>query len=176
VATIPSVPTEVPGNFNTSALWNANILGGLNYLFAPVRFKGYASTGQSFTSTTTSAVLTLDTEIVDSDGGHSTTTNTSRYTAQTAGLYIVTGSVCFASNATGTRTLQVFLNGVGVTGSAVQSAASGSNGTSVFTATMVQMAVGDYVELAAWQNSGSTLATSTTNAILTTMSLWRISS
>jgi hypothetical protein len=84
--------------------------------------------------------------------------------------------VCFASNTTGTRTLQVFLNGVGVTGSAVQSASSGSNGTSVFTATMVQMAVGDYVELAAWQNSGSTLATSTTNAILTTMSLWRISS
>ncbi|MGW1744603.1 hypothetical protein ACWCRD_03085 [Streptomyces sp. NPDC002092] len=176
MATIPSVPTEVPGNFWTSALWNTNVLGGLNYLFAPVRFKGYSSTTQSLGSSTSSTVLTLDTETVDSDGGHSTTTNTSRFTAQTAGLYVVTGSVCFATNSAGTRTLQVFLNGAGITGSAVQAAPSASNGTSVYTGTIVQLAVGDYVELAAWQNSGSTLTTSTTNAIATTMCLWRISS
>ena len=177
MATIPTVPTEVPGNFNTSALWNANILGGLNYLFAPVRFKGYASTGQSLTSSTTSTVLTLDTEIVDSDGGHSTVTNTSRYTCQTAGLFYVSGSVCFnTTNSTGTRTLNIFVNGTGTTGAGQQAAPSASNGASVFTATFVQLAVGDYVELAAWQNSGSTLTTATATALVTTMNLVRISS
>lgn len=176
MATIPTVPTEVPGNFWTSALWNTNVLGGLNYLFGPVRFKGYSSTAQSLGTSTTSTVLTLDTEAVDSDGGHSTVTNTSRYVCQTAGLYYVSGAVTFATNGTGTRTLQVFLNGAGITGSAIQAAPSASNGASVFTATFVQLAVNDYVELATWQNSGSTLTTSTSNALLTTMCLWRISS
>lgn len=175
MATIPSVPTEVPGNFWTSALWNTNVLGGLGYLFSPVRFKGYSSTTQSLASGTSGIVLTLDTEVVDSDGGHSTTTNTSRYTAQTAGLYYVSGAVTFATNATNTRTLQVFLNGAGVTGSAMQVAPAPNRGASVFTSTIVQLAVGDYVELAAWQDSGSTLTTSNSNAISTTMCLWRIS-
>lgn len=177
MATIPTIPTEVPGNFWTSALWNANILGGLGYLFAPVRFKAYSSTAQSISSSTTSAVLTLDTEIVDSDGGHSTVTNTSRYTCQTAGLYAVTGSVCFnTTNSTGTRTLNIFVNGAGQTGAGQQAAPSASNGASVFSATLVQLAVGDYVELACWQNSGSTLSTATASALVTTMNLWRISS
>lgn len=178
MATIPTIPTEVPGNFWTSALWNANVLGGLNYLFAPVRFKGYSSTTQTISSSTSSTVLTLDTEIVDSDGGHSTTTNTSRYTAQTAGLYYVSGSCCIGptgGSSTGTRTIQIFLNGAGITGSAVQAAPSPANSTGVFTSTTVQMAVGDYVEVAFWQNSGANQTTSTTNAIATTMNLFRIS-
>jgi len=176
VATIPTVPTEAPGNFWTSALWNANILGGLNYLFAPVRFKGYSSTAQSIASSTTSTVLTLDTEIVDSDNGHSTVTNTSRYTCQTAGLFFVTGSVTFATtSATGTRTLNIFVNGTSVFGAGNQSAPSGSNGASVFSSTLVQLSVGDYVELACWQNSGSPILTSTSTAIATTMNLIRLS-
>lgn len=179
MATIPTIPTEVPGNFWTSALWNANILNGLGYLFSPVRFKGYSATTQTIGSSVTSTVLTLDTEIVDSDNGHSTVTNTSRYTCQTAGLFYVSGSCTIGpttGSTTGTRTIQIFLNGAGVTGSAVQAAPSPLNGTGVFTSTTVQMSVGDYVEIAFWQNSGSSQTTSTTNALSTTMNLFRISS
>lgn len=176
MATIPTIPTEAPGNFWTSALWNANILNGLNYLFSPVRFKAYSSTSQSISSSTTSTVLTLDTEIVDSDGGHSTVTNTSRYVCQTAGLYYVSGSVCFnATNANGSRTLNIFVNGAGQTGAGIQAAPSPANGASVFSSTLAQLNVGDYVELACWQNSGSTISTATTTAIATTMNLFRIS-
>lgn len=178
MATIPVIPTEAPGNFNTSALWNANVFGGLNYLLNPVRFKAYSSTAQSIANGTSSTTLTLDTEIIDTDGGHSTVTNTSRYTAQTAGLYYVSGYCCIGpttGSTTGTRTIQIFLNGGGVTGSAVQAAPSPLNGTGVFTATLVQMNVGDYVEIAFWQNSGGSQSTSTTNALVSTMNLWRIS-
>jgi hypothetical protein len=177
VATIPTIPTEVPGNFWTSALWNTVVAGGFNYLFAPVRFKAYSSTSQAINSGTSSTVLTLDTEIVDSDGGHSTVTNTSRYTCQTAGLYYVSGSVCFnATNANGTRTLNIFVNGAGQVGAGIQAAPSPANGASVFSATLVQLAVGDYVELACWQNSGtSPINTATTLAIATTMNLIRLS-
>ena len=176
MATIPTIPTEAPGNFWTSALWNANILNGLNYLFAPVRFKAYSSTAQSIASSTSSTVLTLDTEVVDSDNGHSTVTNTSRYTCQTAGLYYVSGSVCFnATNANGSRTLNIFVNGAGQVGAGVQAAPSPANGASVFSSTLVQLNVGDYVELACWQNSGSSINTSTTTALATTMNLFRVS-
>lgn len=177
MATIPTIPTEVPGNFWTSALWNTNVLGGLNYLFSPVRFKGYSSTLQSIGSSTSSTVLTLDTEVFDTDNGHSTVTNTSRYTCQTAGLFYVSGSVCFnATNANGSRTLNIFVNGAGQVGAGIQSAPSPANGASVFSATLTQLNVGDYVELACWQNSGSSINTSTTLALATTMCLWRISS
>jgi hypothetical protein len=176
VATIPSIPTESPGNFWTSALWNTVILGGLSYLLAPVRFKGYSSTTQSIATGTAPVPLTLDTEIVDSDGGHSTSTNTSRYTAQTAGLYYVTGAVTFATNATNTRTLQVLLNGAAVNGAGVQAAPASNRGATVLASTLVQMSVGDYVEIAAWQDSGGSLATSSGTANTSTMCLWRISS
>ena len=175
MATIPTIPTEAPGNFWTSALWNANILGGLNYLFSPVRFKAYSSTTQSIATGTTPVSLTLDTEIVDSDGGHSTTTNTSRYVAQTAGLYFVTGTVTFATNATNTRTLQVLVNGAAVFGAGVQAAPAPNRGATVTTATLVQLNVGDYVEIAAWQDSGGALLTTNSTANTTTMCLWRIS-
>lgn len=177
MAIIPTVPTEVPGNFNTAALWNANVLGGLNYLLSPVRFKGYSSAAQAIASATSpSTLLTLDTEIVDTDGGHSTVTNTSRYTAQTAGFYYVSGSVCFnATSSSGSRTLNIFLNGAGITGAGIQAAPSPANGASVFTSTLVQMNVGDYVELACWQNSGSSIGTATTNSLATTMNLFRVS-
>lgn len=176
MATIPTIPTETPGNFWTSALWNANILNGLNYLFAPVRFKGYASTGQSISSTTTATTINLDTEIVDSDSGHSTTTNTSRYTAQTAGLYLAGGSVCFATNATGARACQIFKNGAAVEGAANQAAGNSANGGSSFTVTLVQLAVGDYIELAVWQTSGSALSTQAGTSVVSTLWAVRVSS
>jgi hypothetical protein len=179
MATIPTIPTEAPGNFWTSALWNANVLGGLNYLFAPVRFKAYSSASQAIPTGTAPNPLTLDTEIIDSDGGHSTVSNTSRYVCQTAGLYHVSGSVCIAVNGTGSRTILVLVNGTAVTGSMIQGSPQSTNGASVFTATTVQLAVNDYVEIACWQNSGGSLGTSVTavtGAVNSTMNLVRISS
>lgn len=177
MATIPTIPTEAPGNFWTSALWNANILNGLGYLFAPVRFKAYASTGQSIaTGASPATTINLDTEIVDSDSGHSTTTNTSRYTAQTAGLYLVGGSVCFATSATGARACQIFKNGGAIEGAANQAAGNSANGGSSFTVTLVQLAVGDYIELAVWQTSGGTLATQSGTSVVSTLWAVRVSS
>jgi len=175
VATIPTLPVEVPGNFNTSALFNL-VASAINYTLAPVRFKAYSSTSQSIPSGTAVIPLTLDTEVVDSDGGHSTTTNTSRYVCQTAGLYWVSGSVNFATNSSNTRTLQILYNSGGVVGSAQQVAPAPNRGGSVFTSTLLQLNVGDYVEIAAWQDSGTSLATSASpTANQTTMCAIRLS-
>jgi hypothetical protein len=179
MAVVPVPAQVVPGSFITAALWNANVYGPMNFVLAPVRFKGYSSTTQSLATGSTAIALTLDTELYDSDGAHSTVTNTSRFTAQTPGLMSVTGSVCIANtNTTGTRTICVLLNGVVVAGSMVQAAPSTTNGTTVQTTTDVQVAVGDYVEIGAWQNSGVALLTTANAGNLgtsTTMTLRRIS-
>jgi hypothetical protein len=181
MATVP-VPAQVaPGAFITAALWNANVYAALLFMLAPVRFKAYSSTAQTIVSGTTATPLTLDTELYDSDAGHSTVTNTSRFTVQTAGLYHVTGAMTWASNSTATRTITVLLNGSVVAGSMVQSMPSATNGTTVMTTTDVQAAVGDYIEIGGWHNVGTagttTLATTAGGnlGILTTMSLYRVS-
>lgn len=164
---IPTLSNEVPGDFLTAALWNGTVIGGLTAAQNPVMFKGYATTTQAIANGTTSIPILLDSEDFDTDGGHSTTTTTSRYTCQTAGIFLCFGSVCFGTaSATGTRAAEILKNGSPITGGIAQSGASGSNGTTATGLVFVRLAVGDYVELAVWQNSGSSQNTTVSSAHL----------
>lgn len=99
---------EVPGNMLTGALWNANVAALGNFVTAVPVFYGIQTVAQSIVGT---AVILLDAENLDSDGGHSTVTNTGRYTPTVPGLYLVLCTGAFAINATGTRAVQVRQNG-----------------------------------------------------------------
>jgi hypothetical protein len=173
---IPTLVSQAPGNPITSALWNGTVVGGLQAAQNPVMFKGYATAQQTITSSTggTNLVL-LDSEEYDTDGAHSTTTNTSRFTCQTAGVYLCWGCWTTAeTNTTGTRAAEIFKNGAQTPGSLTQLPATASNGATVCTPVVgIRLIVGDYVELNVWQNSGSTLHTSSssvrTYSVLTTM-------
>lgn len=109
----------------------------------------------------TGAAVNFDTEVVDYDAGHSTTTNTSRYTAQTAGYYMVSGAVGFVGNATGSRLAWLAVNGTAVNGSEVGFGTVPNNGHVEITvpATLVYLNSGDYVQLFAYQTSGGNLNT-----------------
>lgn len=99
--------------------------------------------------------------VADTYGGHSTSTNPTRYTAKQAGYYLVWGAVCMATNTTGSRGARIALNGTAVRGAAQMLApASGSN-TSIATTPMPIYMNGttDYVELQGWQQSGGGLST-----------------
>ena len=106
-------------------------------------------------STTT---LTFDSERYDSDGLHSTSSNTSRLTFPTAGKYTVKVYVNVAANASGYRYTDVRLNGSTViaidTRTAVTTDTGG--GSLVFD---YDFSAGDYIETRLFQNSGSNLAT-----------------
>lgn len=95
----------------------------------------------------------------DNWGGHSTVTNNSRYTVQVSGTYRLSGCVQFASNATGVRAVEFMKNGVAYATNN-QFVAGTSQFVSVpaisFNAPAV---VGDYFEIAAFQNSGGALNT-----------------
>jgi hypothetical protein len=121
--------------------------------------------------------MLIDTEVEDTENGHSTTTNSQRYTCQVAGLYLVSGQVCFAYNANGFRAAKLRLNGsADVIGSetSVVPVTSGSLTTTVPTVpAYVRMAVGDYVEMMGIQNSGANLGTANSGANSTQLAcLW----
>ncbi len=173
---IPVLTQEAPGDFLTAALWNGAVVGGIGALQSPVIFKGYATTAQTIASGTTSIPILLDTEEIDTDGGHSVTTNTSRYTCQTAGVFLVFGSVTWAQNTTGSRAAEILKSGASLPGGVSQTSPSAGNGVTSTGLVLVRLAVGDYIELAAWQNSGGSLATSSSSVHLySTLNIVRIS-
>ncbi|MFD0393322.1 hypothetical protein ACFQ3Z_15940 [Streptomyces nogalater] len=126
--TVPVIAAEAPGTYLTGALWNASVKAMGDWLMGSAgngapRFRAHQSTAQSLADNTWTS-LTLDTEDYDSDNGHSTTTNSSRYTVQVAGTYLVIGSVGLVANATGARAVRLTQNGGAINGTFVKTPAS----------------------------------------------------
>jgi hypothetical protein len=124
----------------------------------------------------TPTALTFTTEDLDTDpdgiGGHSTSSNTSRYTARYPGWYRLGGGATFVSNATGVRLLSWAVNGTNVAGSDVLVSAVSSNTTRVAArADLIYLAEGDYLELRVYQSSGGNLDTRVTNDEQATISI-----
>lgn len=155
--TVPVSASVVPGNFETAALWNAQVKALNDFLTAPPVFSGYATSTQSIVNANTMTALNLDTEVLDPDGGHSTVTNTSRYTATVPGLYLVFGSVGWSNNNNGDRRIQIALNGAGIIGSGVSMDPSQAVIHGLVTSAFVTMnGTTDYVEVMAGHSSTTT--------------------
>ncbi|MET8624530.1 hypothetical protein ABZW30_12365 [Kitasatospora sp. NPDC004669] len=170
---VPTPASVVPGGYDTAALWNANVYNGLQFLLNPPLFEGYQSAAQSVANGSVTAIG-IDTTTIDTYGGHSNTTNNSRYTCQTgaAGWYQVIACLGFAANANGSRALELHKNGT-----VIKLGYDGSDNTRIDIAgalqatALIQLAVGDYVEAFAYQTSGGSLAT---NAVATGMTvIWK---
>lgn len=163
--TVPVSVNESPGNYITAALWTAQVKAPMDFLMGSgsngvPRFKGYASTTQSIANGSGSdTVLTLDTEDYDSDNGHSVSTNTSRYTIQVAGTYLILATASFPTNATGNRKLGINISGSPARGGVFQGPAMASNSWAAGVSVEQALVVGDYVEMAVWQTSGAPLST-----------------
>src|SRR3990167_4503994 len=108
------------------------------------------------TTSGVAAVLTFDSERFDTDGIHSTSSNTSRLTCVTAGKYIITGNVMWASNTVGRRQLKIVLNGATTVAFMDETAHQTFEHAETIT-TIYDFAVGDYVELHAYQDSTGAL-------------------
>lgn len=156
---LPALASEVPGNFVTSALWNANVYNGLTFAFNAPIFIGTQTSTQSATSGVTTAVA-MDTTILDTYAGHSNTTNNTRYVCQQAGTYLVVGSCALSGSSTGNRLCEIAKNGTVVTNGITVGLAPGSaNGTQLQATAFVTLALGDYVETYVYQTSGGPLTT-----------------
>lgn len=131
---------------------------GHNAVTDPPRCRVYNSASISLAHNTPTA-LTFDTETLDDGGLHSTSVNTSRITVPSdgAGWYSIGGCVRFAANTTGYREIKVQLNGA--TDLAIMRVpnSGATDDVRVTIHTEYPLAVGDYVELVATQNSGGAL-------------------
>ncbi|MFK0182086.1 hypothetical protein ACIQVR_39750 [Streptomyces xanthochromogenes] len=174
--TVPVATTESPGLFVTSALWNAQVRDFNNFALGPPVFWGYQSSAQSIPNANAMTALTMDTELLDPDGGHSTVTNTSRYTPTVAGLYFVAGNAGWVANTAGDRRIQVGLNGGAVIGSGAsmdptQAVLHGIQTTSFVTCNGTT----DYIEIMCAHSSTTALSTTVGGLFAPSMRVFWIS-
>jgi hypothetical protein len=110
---------------------------------------------QSITNNT-ATVLAFNLERYDTDTMHSTVTDNSRITINTAGVYVVTANILFEGNATGARHVELRLNGTTIIGYVVATP-TGTVGQRVEVTTQWKFAATDYVEVRVTQTSGGAL-------------------
>lgn len=103
------------------------------------------------------ATLAFNTERWDTHGLHDNAVNNSRLTCKTAGKYSIKGQARFDLNAAGKRSIMITLNGsTELCHNALLNLGAGTY-VSVNVETIYDLAVGDYVELEVYQDSGGDL-------------------
>lgn len=161
--------TWVAGETITASIMNTHVRDNLNYLNARPQLFTYQNTPQAALVTSTSTLITFDTNVTDNDPNgsmHSTTTNPSRIIPKTAGYHEIIWTVTFVSNATGGRQIDVRKNAAGnaAGGTRVnlvaQMAANGLVTVVQLTGVVQFNGSTDYVEVFGFQSSGANLALS----------------
>jgi hypothetical protein len=138
------------------------VIADLNFLANPPACRVHNSGTQNLANNTEVA-LTFDSERYDTDTMHSTSSNTSRITATTAGLYLITGHVQITGD-TDYISIVVSIRLGGTTAvAAIRETAPGTSANQkMFSiATVYKLAAGNYVELTVSQENTSA-GTSTT--------------
>lgn len=163
---VPALASWNVGENPTSTILNSRIRDALNFLKARPHAVLRRTTSQSVTNSFGEAVQWTS-EDLDTDSGHSTVTNTQRYTVQSDGVYYLTAIVPFAGNASGRREAYFRLNGDSSRRWGQMTIYPGSAGASaelcVAIATHMKLVVGDWVEVIAFQTSGGALNVVSTN-------------
>jgi hypothetical protein len=114
------------------------------------------STNQSIPGNASFNEIAFDVERFDPGNLHDVPLD-KRLTASTPGLYLISGSLTWESNATGAREVNVRQNGTTLLNRVVQIGNGGGNSTDQSLTTIASLAAGDFVELVVRQNSGVAL-------------------
>lgn len=110
----------------------------------------------------TNTVLTFNSEDWDTDNMHSTSSNTSRLTSKTAGIYLIHANVETAMDSGGSRQLRFRKNGSTYFANTVKGYAP-ANTTTLELTSAQKLNVNDYVEVVVWHSNGRALNMNATN-------------
>ena len=167
---VPATKTFTNGVLDSSDL-NTYVRDPIQYLLSRTMAELRQTVAQSIPSGTFTGI-TFDVEDLDTDGGHSTSSNTSRFTAPNAGWYFCSGGVGFSASATGQRGAAWAVNGTTLNGTSVFVNASAAFTTIIAARSkLLYLNVSDYVELQALQNTGGALNTNVTTDGQSSMSV-----
>jgi hypothetical protein len=122
-----------------------------------------SKSGTQAITTATATALTFDTESFDTDGFHSTATNTSRITIPSGkdGKYLVTPQVRSEANSTGRRILALYKNGSIVLLNQFEQVPSATGAVTIGNSFIISLVATDYIELYYTQTSGGNLNANT---------------
>jgi hypothetical protein len=163
---VASVP--LPHQFTVAeAVTSANIntyYSAISFLENPPIAILYQSGSVQAVANNTDVALQLNNTVIDTYGGHSNSTNNTRYTAQVAGYYQVMGTGSLQVNGVGGRLVRLRKNGSTEipTSAAEQPPSSDFNCVMSTPSVQLFLAVNDYVEVVMFQDSGGSLNTVTT--------------
>lgn len=173
---VPTAPTTAVAGQPAKATLQFNALAAqVAWLLSPPLAVLRQSVAQAALVTATYTDVLMDAEDLDDGGagaagGHSTVTNTARYTAQTAGWYEVEGIVSFGASATGIRIVRLAVNGTTFY-RLFDGPPTASGGTDYGGTQTLYLAVGDYVTLQARQDSGANLSLNITSEATSRMTV-----
>lgn len=165
MATVP-----LPHQFTVGEVVTADNINtyysGITFLENPPLCVAYANAVQSIPNNTWTSLL-FGANKVDTYNGHSVTTNTSRYVAQVAGWYIVSGVAVLGSSGTNVAS-RLAVNGTVVLATANTGGALAAASLATAACDLpVFLNVNDYVEVQMYQNSGGAVNTSATGVDFT---------
>lgn len=115
--------------------------------------------------------VTLDVDDVDDESAHSTSVNTSRYTAVSAGWYWVAACGAMVADAAAIRGVRLAVNGTVVPAGFATSFGSTAFNSATCVSRLVQLSAGDYLEVQVIHNKGSNLNTSVASEA-SQLSIW----
>jgi hypothetical protein len=170
---VPAPPTFVTLTTLTATQLN-QIRDAVNFALNPPIAELISNAAQTITTATATAIL-FQAEVVDKDvsgaGGHSTSVNTSRFTAVYAGWYHCTGATGWTADATGMRAAWWAKNGTLLDRATAFITAGSANIVAVPARGMkIFLNVGDYVELMGYHTKGSNLDTTNNTPNMCSMS------
>lgn len=179
MATVPTTHTFVTGEVVSASTLNGSLgaTTGPFFLTPPLAILRQTVAQSIPNGLGTWTDVTFDTEDTDNDNGHSTVTNTARYTAQTPGTFAFGPNLAWSNGTTGGRLGRLALNGTAVNGTnaEVTNAFSAAFGMPVALTLIPMNGTTDYVTLQASQNSGAALNTAVTADTMSRMNVWRVS-
>ena len=157
--------TAIPSGGLITSAWMNNVTGMVNFLGATSATAGKdlffarQTVAQTITGATYTA-LTFSTEDIDVAGGHSIVSQTSRYTAQAAGKYRLTGSISIPASLAAQQMVGAFYKNGSLISTGAKGAFNVVNVANEQSFTMpnlyTSLAVGDYVELYVLKPTGFT--------------------
>jgi len=118
------------------------------------------------------AIAAFGAEDFDTDGMHDNSTNNSRVTIQTAGVYLIIASAAYTAGVSDDASMSLLKNGSGGIGGYTSWGPS-NTGAGMTTSLLIELAFSDYIELSLYQNNSANTPRTTDTTQTFLMAIWQ---